>query len=285
MKKVEIITRRKGFTLIELLVVISIIAVLLSVLMPALSRAKYIAKRLICLTRIKDQANSQFLYAADWDGKFSPNNGRGPQYMSSDWGTGLVDGIRTYEAMIDKYITNTDIMFCPLLKKFGYAYDTEYCWSAGQGGYGGWDIMEWSGSTVSGGSWNPETVTRPSEIESGFCWYANNRTNPDYLVNFSPLEYLDGEPPWPKNMEGCSSRAAFISHQMVGMSLNPLEIYHDTTHGGTYDPFVSFSVPVDESESEDTPVCYADGHVTYTKRSEMRPRANVPFGGPNYYWY
>ena len=74
-KREKMVTEKnKAFTLIELLVVISIIAVLLSILMPALSRAKYMTQGLICMIRVKDQATSQLTYAADWDGRFSPNN-------------------------------------------------------------------------------------------------------------------------------------------------------------------------------------------------------------------
>ena len=126
--------KRLGFTLIELLVVISIIAVLLSILMPALSKAKYMTKRLICMTRVKDQATSQLTYAAAWDGRFSPNNANGPQYMRSAFG----GGTDTFSAMIDKYITNTDVMFCPLMTKLGDYFEKRYYTS----GYGGWDCLE-----------------------------------------------------------------------------------------------------------------------------------------------
>ena len=44
---------RKGFTLIELLVVVAIIALLIAILMPALARAKTLAKRTVCLTHLK----------------------------------------------------------------------------------------------------------------------------------------------------------------------------------------------------------------------------------------
>ncbi len=45
--------RRTGFTLIELLVVISVIAVLISILLPALSSSRETARRLQCLANLK----------------------------------------------------------------------------------------------------------------------------------------------------------------------------------------------------------------------------------------
>ena len=60
---------KNGFTLIELLVVISIIALLLSILMPALSRVKHIAKRTVCAARIKDATTALLVYASDAGGK------------------------------------------------------------------------------------------------------------------------------------------------------------------------------------------------------------------------
>lgn len=55
---------KNGFTLIELLVVISIIALLLSVLMPALSKARGAARRVICMSNQKQIAMAAVAYAA-----------------------------------------------------------------------------------------------------------------------------------------------------------------------------------------------------------------------------
>jgi prepilin-type N-terminal cleavage/methylation domain-containing protein len=58
-------TRRNGFTLIELLVVISIIALLVSILLPALSSAKEQAKMTVCGVHISGLGKGVILYAAD----------------------------------------------------------------------------------------------------------------------------------------------------------------------------------------------------------------------------
>lgn len=56
---------RNGFTLIELLVVISIIALLMSILMPSLAKVKQIAKRRVCASSIKQQMLAMHAYASD----------------------------------------------------------------------------------------------------------------------------------------------------------------------------------------------------------------------------
>lgn len=57
--------RIRGFTLIELLVVIAIIALLISILLPSLSRARELSKRLVCASNLKGIATSMKVYAND----------------------------------------------------------------------------------------------------------------------------------------------------------------------------------------------------------------------------
>jgi prepilin-type N-terminal cleavage/methylation domain-containing protein/prepilin-type processing-associated H-X9-DG protein len=60
----------KGFTLIELLVVISIIAILMSLLMPSIARAKAKAHQISCLNNMRQLNLAATMYAGDHDEEF-----------------------------------------------------------------------------------------------------------------------------------------------------------------------------------------------------------------------
>lgn len=61
-----------GFTLIELLVVIGIIAILISLLLPALNRARVQARRVVCLSQQKQIYTAAMMYASENLGWFVP---------------------------------------------------------------------------------------------------------------------------------------------------------------------------------------------------------------------
>ncbi len=66
------IKHRDAFTLIELLVVISIIALLVSILLPALVQARQYARMAQCATQQRTLVQANMAYAADEDGWFIP---------------------------------------------------------------------------------------------------------------------------------------------------------------------------------------------------------------------
>jgi len=88
--KIAAVRRRCGFTLVELLVVVSIIALLISILLPALGRAKEYAKEILCATRQRNLAIGWNYYAMDNNdvilpGRFGKDNGSNLYWVGNGW--------------------------------------------------------------------------------------------------------------------------------------------------------------------------------------------------------
>jgi len=81
--------QRRAFTLIELLVVIAIIALLVTILMPSLNRAKELARRAVCASNLHSWAVVSKVFSSEHDGLF-PGCHRREQW----WRPSYLDRVR-----------------------------------------------------------------------------------------------------------------------------------------------------------------------------------------------
>jgi len=135
---------RKAFTLIELLVVISIIAILVALLLPALGSANKSARNTKCLANVKGLGFAMSAYAAENKGKLMPSIINTP--VPKNWYNQLIPYINdTGYATSSNETDNENIGLCPeaatpkqtgsAFYKHGNAFES-YVWQSHAGSYG-----------------------------------------------------------------------------------------------------------------------------------------------------
>jgi len=96
---------KKAFTLIELLVVIAIIAILAAMLMPALERARRMAKQSTCASNVHNIGLAINMYRSDHQQKWIAGNS---SWFSYGW-------CELQAFLMHDYLSDFDVMMCPSL--------------------------------------------------------------------------------------------------------------------------------------------------------------------------
>ncbi len=144
MEKLKAFTRHAdgGFTLIELLVVIAIIALLLAILMPALSYVRKQARSSGCQSNLRQLCLAMNLYVLDHEDRTMPFSHQAGQYWFHQLAPYLSD--KDYKNNPAKHIEGVmRVTFCPMAKRqnrtedsfYGSAYRS-WRFMGGEGSYG-----------------------------------------------------------------------------------------------------------------------------------------------------
>ncbi len=253
---------RKAFTIIELLVVISIITLLISLLMPSLGKARYVARVTECMVNVRSQWQAQTQLADANGGRFWRHNDYSADYVRSGGAAGSV-----WEAIKKgRYLSEYTITICPVTKAYPGNATERYLSASWNGGdYAGWD-------------------TQQPQILMTYMWFANYQTGNGTIPTGVITQFLnpDGaqEPRWPVNMGEATSDRAFITHRISGGAAG--YVSHNLGHLG-------FGLAIATQDllrgTQDQPVGYADGHVLSRPISEVKARTLIPSSGIGYYYY
>jgi len=265
-----------GFTLVELLVVIAIISLLMSIMMPALQKARLAAQTVVCSSNMKQQYFIQSAFASGNDGQFPKNGANFPNYHHIQSATNnnypyRVDVYDTYKS----YVGDAKIFLCPVTANFaslnedlGYYKDVK--WYQPQQKWGWWY-----------GAWGAKFYFKAGDLGkivrmSPFNWYANfkpngysfaisnpDNTNPDLVLFASKADM------WAATQMDLKASSAFISHETYKLD----GVVFDRGHGAPVSgPKVTNFSPIQQA-SRYNPVTFGDGSVSKVPASKAKLRA------------
>jgi len=165
--------RKRAFSLVELLVVVAIIAVLLSIMAPCLTRAKEIARLGVCMSQQNQIGIGLTLYADSFKQVMPPGNSTCWPFYGVDSTHSTSGGSMGLAFLITgEFVSEPRAFYCPSWKHPYHQYDVIDIAGddpvGGPGGYGGWPAPGNPGPTAHRGISYMYRSTFGLQLEDGF---------------------------------------------------------------------------------------------------------------------
>ena len=245
-----------AFTLIEILVVVAIIALLVAILLPSLSRAREVAKRTVCGANISQIGKSMFVYANENRRSFPIANGNRSVFWTQNMGKWRVNAASTGSTFAPTIAATPrlgiDVSLWLLIQNGSGSPKLFNCPSSDETVD---DLRQGSGNTTYSASdlWGFKDGTLSYSYQ--IPYYAANRTNAA-----RPSTRLD------KGMAVLADLSPYISNtgDLVSPLPAPLAATASTFTNEQWEPYNS------KNHNEDGQnVLFADGHNEFTEKPNV----------------